>query len=75
MPQDPATNEDDVTHRISIVKFAGSSTDSVGNDTYNDWFYTYNYSQVVKDLTEVSGSNVQVLKNTVNSLELPAPLK
>lgn len=66
---DPATNEDDVTHRISIVKFAGSSTDSVGNDTYNDWFYTYNYSQVVKDLTEVSGSNVQVLKNTVNSLE------
>ena len=67
--ENAAGADNDVTHRISIVKFAGSSTDSVGNDTYNDWFYTYNYSQVVKDLTEVSGSNVQVLKNTVNSLE------
>lgn len=67
--ENAAGADNDVTHRISIVKFAGSSTDSVGNDTYNDWFYTYNYSQVVKDLTEVSGSNAQVLKNTVNSLE------
>ena len=66
---DPTITEDDVTHRISIVKFAGDSTNSIGNDTYYDWPYTYNYSQVVKDLTEVSGNNIQELKSTVNSLD------
>lgn len=66
---DPTITEDDVTHRISIVKFAGDSTNSIGNDTYYDWSYTYNYSQVVKDLTEVSGNNIQELKSTVNSLD------
>ena len=63
---DTSTTEDNVIHRISIVKFGSDNRDSVGNGHNRSG---YNYSQVVKDLTEVSGSNVQVLKNTVNSLE------
>lgn len=64
---DPATNEDDVTHRIGIVKFSGNESDQIGNDTYRSDGNTYNYSQVVQDLTSVTG-NVQSLKNTVNEL-------
>ena len=58
---DPATNEDDVTHRIGIVKFSGNESDQIGNDTYRSDGNTYNYSQVVQDLTSVTG-NVQSLK-------------
>ena len=62
---DTSTTEDNVIHRISIVKFGSDNRDSVGN---GDNRSGYNYSQVVKDLTEVS-SNVQELKSTVNSLD------
>ena len=43
----------DVDHKISIVKFAGDKTDKVGNDTYWEQGYTYNYSQIVQNLTDV----------------------
>lgn len=36
---------------IAIVKFAGNKLDTVGNDTYRDGRYTYNYSQIVQELT------------------------
>lgn len=62
---DTSTTEDNVIHRISIVKFGSDNRDSVGNGHNRSG---YNYSQVVKDLTEVS-SNVQELKGTVNSLD------
>ena len=62
---DTSTTEDNVIHRISIVKFGSDNRDSVGNGHNRSG---YNYSQVGKDLTEVS-SNVQELKSTVNSLD------
>lgn len=62
---DTSTTEDNVIHRISIVRFGSDNRDSVGNGHNRSG---YNYSQVVKDLTEVS-SNVQELKGTVNSLD------
>lgn len=52
---------------IAIVKFAGSKADRVGNDTYSEGKNTYNYSQIVKNLTTVDG-NVDELKDAVNSL-------
>lgn len=64
---DPADPEDNVTHRISIVKFAGRNSDNIGNNTYQDGRYTYNHSQVVTDLTDVS-SNLEGLKSTINRL-------
>lgn len=64
--------DEGVEHRIAIVKFAGDSTNTVGDDTYKDGRYRYNYSQVVKELTAVndaSGANATTLKTAVNQLQ------
>lgn len=64
--------DEDVEHRIAIVKFAGDSTNTVGDDTYKDGRYRYNYSQVVKELTAVNdanGANATTLKTAVNQLQ------
>lgn len=64
--------DEDVEHRIAIVKFAGDSTNTVGDTTYKDGIYRYNYSQIVKELTAVndaSGENVTALKTAVNQLQ------
>ena len=52
---------------IAIVKFAGEKTSKVGNDTYRDGQYTYNYSQIVKRLT-AAGSGATSLKSAVSAL-------
>ena len=52
---------------IAIVKFAGNKSSKVGNDTYQDGRWTYNYSQTVKKLTSVK-NNTDTLKSAVNSL-------
>ena len=52
---------------IAIVKFSGNKTDKVGNDTYRDGRYTYNYSQIVKNLTK-AGTDAAALKDAVNAL-------
>ena len=59
---------DTVKHNISIVKFSGNKTDKVGNDTYRSGVYTYNYSQIVKNLTDAK-TGQQELKNAVNALK------
>lgn len=59
---------DTVKHNISIVKFSGDKTDKVGNDTYRSGRYTYNYSQIVKNLTDAK-TGQQELKNAVNALQ------
>lgn len=58
---------DTVKHNISIVKFSGNKTSTVGNDTYTSGGYTYNYSQIVKNLTDAK-TGQQELKNAVNAL-------
>ena len=55
-----------VGHRISIVKFAGSKTDDVGNGTYLMGYR--NYSQIVKHLTDVDTKGKNDLKREVNKL-------
>lgn len=55
-------------HRVSLVKFAGKKNNQVGNDTYRDGRYTYNYSQVMKNLTSCVGSLADDLKSTVNAI-------
>lgn len=54
--------------RLSIVKFAGKSSSRIGNDTYRDGGYTYNYSQIMKGLTVCEGSNADTFKAQVNSI-------
>ena len=55
----------DRQHRVAIVKFAGKKSSKIGNDTYRDGGYTYNYTQVMKDLTDCSGGNVKALKDRI----------
>ena len=58
-----------VAHRISIVKFAGKSNDGVGNDTYKEVGNTYNYTQKVTELTDITvEEKVDSLKTVVNAL-------
>ena len=56
-------------HRVAIVKFAGSRADWVGNDTYWESGYRYNYSQTMKKLTSCKGDDATSLKNTVSSIK------
>ena len=56
-------------HQVSLVKFAGKKSNQVGNDTYRDGKYTYNYSQVMKNLTSCVGSLADDLKSTVNAIK------
>lgn len=54
--------------QIAIVKFAGDKRDIVGNDTYEKGGYTYNYSQIVQNLTTVDETGARSLKTAVNGL-------
>lgn len=54
--------------QIAIVKFAGDKSDIVGNDTYWEDGYTYNYSQIVKNLTTVDATGADALKTAVSAL-------
>lgn len=59
----------DRQHRVAIVKFSGDKTKKVGNDTYRADGYTYNYSQVMSNLTDCSGSGVTDLKKTIKDIK------
>ena len=58
----------DQRHRVAVVKFAGDETDQIGNSTYRDGRFTYNYSQTMKALTACTSSDASQLKDTVNSI-------
>ena len=61
--------ENNVDHRIALVKFAGKNSDQIGNDTYRDNGYTYNYSQRVRNLTSVNtNADAAAMTETVNEL-------
>lgn len=53
-------------HRIALVKFAGDQMRySIGDDTYRDGRYNYNYTQVVSDFS----TDTTALTNDVNGLD------
>lgn len=55
--------------KVAVVKFAGYKRDSVGNDFYQKDGYTYNYTQIVKQLTTADVAGANVLKAAVNSFK------
>lgn len=68
--QNEAIEGVDRQHRVAIVKFAGKKSNDIGNDMYRDGGYSYNYTQVMKELTYCSGSNADDLKkNTINRIQ------
>lgn len=63
---DARTNS--VDHKVAIVKFAGTKSNSIGNNTYREGYNTYNYSQIVANLTSAS-SGETALNNQVSGLK------
>ncbi len=56
-------------HQVAIVKFAGKKSDEVGNGTYREDGYTYNYSQTMLGLTACKDEGAKSLKDTVDSIK------
>lgn len=54
--------------RISIIKFSGDKSDKVGNETYKNSQYTYNYTQVMSNFFTVTNENKAKLEDVVNSI-------
>ena len=54
--------------RISIIKFAGDKSYKVGNDTYTENRYRYNYTQIMNDFFTATNDNKAKLEDVVNSI-------
>lgn len=55
-------------HQVSIVKFAGKKSSKVGNDTYREDGYVYNYSQVMKGMEACTNETKGAFKSQVNAI-------
>lgn len=64
--QNQGISDSSKQHQVSIVKFAGKKSAAVGNDTYRESGYTYNYSQVMKAMSPCT--DAAAFTNTINSI-------
>ena len=61
-------NQANKQSRISIIKFSGDKSDKVGNDTYTENGYRYNYTQIMSDFFTATNENKAKLEDVVNSI-------
>lgn len=61
-------NQANKQSRISIIKFSGDKSDKVGNDTYTENRYRYNYTQIMNDFFTATNDNKAKLEDVVNSI-------
>ena len=61
-------NDEKYQSRISIIKFAGDKSDKVGNDTYTENRYRYNYTQIMNNFFTATNENKEQLKAVVNNI-------
>ena len=64
--QNQGISDSSKQHQVSIVKFSGEKSASVGNDTYRAGGYTYNCSQVMKAMSPCT--DAAAFRNTINSI-------
>ena len=64
--QNAKITDTDKKIQLSIVKFAGNKTDTIGNNTYGA--LKKNYSQIVKDLTVCEGNGAAELTTAVEAI-------
>lgn len=64
--QNQGISDSSKQHQVSIVKFSGKKSDAVGNGTYREDGYTYNYSQVMKAMSPCT--DAAAFTNTINSI-------
>lgn len=61
-------NQANKQSRISIIKFSGDKSDKVGNETYKNSQFTYNYTQVMSNFFTVTNESKAKLEDVVNSI-------
>lgn len=61
-------NQANKQSRIPIIKFSGDKSDKVGNDTYTENGYRYNYTQIMSDFFTATNENKAKLEDVVNSI-------
>ncbi len=61
-------NQANKQSRISIIKFSGDKSDKVGNETYKNSQFIYNYTQVMSNFFTVTNENKAKLEDVVNSI-------
>lgn len=64
--QNQGISDSSKQHQVSIVKFSGDKSAVVGNDTYTEGGYTYNYSQVMKAMSPCT--DAAAFTSTINSI-------
>lgn len=64
--QNQGISDSSKQHQVSIVKFSGDKSAAVGNDTYREDGYTYNYSQVMKAMSPCT--DAAAFTSTINSI-------
>lgn len=64
--QNQGISDESKQRQVSIVKFAGNKSAAVGNDTYRNGGYLYNYSQVMKAMSPCT--DAAAFTNTINSI-------
>ena len=64
--QNQGISDSSKQHQVSIVKFSGKKSAAVGNDTYREDGYTYNYSQVMKAMSPCT--DAAAFTSAINSI-------
>lgn len=64
--QNQGISDSSKQHQVSIVKFAGKKTAAVGNSTYREGGYQYNYSQVMKAMSPCA--DAAAFTSVINSI-------
>ena len=64
--QNQGISDESKQHQVSIVKFARNKSAAVGNDTYRNGGYLYNYSQVMKAMSPCTDE--AAFTSTINSI-------
>ncbi len=62
-------DDPDMQHRVSVVKFASDSTERIGNDSFRDGYYSYNYSQRMIGLTPCTQDGKGAISSQINALK------
>ena len=62
------TDDPELQHRVSIVKFASDTTDRVGND-FTSYWNGYNYSQRMIGLTPCTQDGKGAISSQINALD------
>lgn len=64
--QNQGISDSSKQHQVSIVKFSAKKSAAVGNDTYREDGYTYNYSQVMKAMSPCT--DAAAFTSTISSI-------